>query len=275
MIKLLQRLVAVVLFASAAAAQAAPMSPDPTGYWYNAGESGWGATIAQQKETLFVILFVYDEQKKPEWFVASSVRDTGVGVFTGTLYRMSGPWFGMTFDPAQVGSQAVGTLTVLYKSNFGGERPIQLSYTVNGVAVTKELARLTWDSNAERLPGAYFGAINYASLAAATMPAGCGAPPAFFAPGSEIRINMSAPDSIFIIHGTGIDTVEIIGGTYAQSGQLGTITGFLFGGNIVNPLKIADAQVTNLVVNDDGFLGHLRVAVGNCTYEGSIAATRR
>jgi hypothetical protein len=145
---------------------------------------------------------------------------------------------------------------------------------VNGVAVTKGVTRLTWDRNAERLPAAYFGGINFA-LAAASQPVGCGPPPALFPPGGEIRINMSAPDSIFIIRSEGIDTVQVIGGTYAQSGQFGVITGFLFSGNVVNPLKIADAQVTNLVVSDDGLLGHLRLVAGNCVYEGSIAAIRR
>ena len=251
------------------------MSPDPTGFWYQPLESGWGVDIAQQNDVLFVTLVVYDEQKRPEWFVASSVRDTGVGVFTGALYRMSGPWFGTTFDPAMVGSQAVGTLTVLYKSNFGGERPLQLSYTVSGVTITKDLTRLTWASNATRLPGAYFGGINYASLAADTMPMGCGAPPDLFPPGSEIRINMSAPNSIFIIRNTGIDTINMMGGTYEQSGQFGVITGGLYSGIVINALKVADARVTNLVVNDDGFIGHIQVVAGNCSYEGSIGGVRR
>ena len=273
MVPFLRRLLALFAFACAAV-QAAPMSPDPTGNWYNPNESGWGATIAQQGEVLFVLLFVYDEQGKPAWFVASNVRDTGGGVFSGSLYRTSGPWFGTTFDPATVQNQAVGTLTAQYAVNFGGQASLRLTYTVNGVAVTKGVTRLTWDRNAERLPGAYFGGINYA-LAASTQPAGCGSPPDVFPPGGEIRINMSAPDSIFIIRGTGIDTVQIIGGTYAQSGQFGVITGSLFSGIVVNPLKIADAQVTNLVISDDGFLGHVRVVAGNCSYEGSIAATRR
>ena len=273
MFPFIRRLVAVFAIATSAA-QAAPLSPDPTGHWYNPNESGWGATIAQQNDVLFVMLFVYDEQGKPAWFVASNVRDAGGGVFSGPLYRTSGPWFGMAFDPMAVQSQAVGTLSVQYAVNFGGQASLRLSYTVNGVAVTKGVTRLTWDRNAERLPGAYFGGVNF-NLSATTLPAGCSSPPDIFPPGSEFHINMSAPDSIFIIRGTGIDTVQLIGGTYAQSGQFGVITGGLFSGIVVNPLKIADAQVTNLVINDDGFLGHVRLVAGNCSYEGSIAATRR
>ena len=273
MIQLLRRLIAVFALASAAA-HAAPMSPDPTGYWYNPNESGWGATIAQQNDVLFVILFVYDEQRKPEWFVASNVRDNGGGVFSGTLYRTSGPSLGTTFDPAAVDFRAVGTVTLQYAVNFAGQASIRLGYTVDGIAVTKGATRLTWESNAQRLPGAYFGGITLA-LVPLPQPAGCGPPPDVFPPGGEIRINMAAPDSIFIIRSFGIDTVNLIGGTYAQSGQFGVITGGLYSGIVVNPVKIGDAQVSNVVVNDDGFLGHLRVTVGNCVYEGSIAATRR
>ncbi len=274
MIELLRRLIAVFALASAAATQATPMSPDPTGHWYNPNESGWGATIAQQGDVLFVMLFVYDEQGKPEWFVASNVRDTGGGVFSGTLYRTSGPWFGTAFDPMAVANQAVGTLAVQYAVNFAGQASLRFNYIVNGIAVTKGVTRLTWNRNAERLPGAYVGGISFA-LAAASQPVGCGELPALFPPGSEFHINMSAPDSVFFIRGTGIDTVQVIGGTYAQSGQFGVITGALFSGIFINPLKIADAQVTNLVVSDDGLLGHLRLVAGNCTYEGSIGAIRQ
>jgi len=272
-IRLLKRLFALFFLASACA-HAAPLSPDPTGFWYNPNESGWGVNVAQQGEVLFVTVFVYDEQKRPQWFVASSVKDTGNGVFSGTLYRTSGPTFGGAFDPNLVQDQAVGTLTLQYAVNFGGQASLQLGYTVNGVAVTKGVTRLTWDSNATRLPGAYFGGMNL-SLAPLPQVSGCTAPPAFFTPGSAIRINMSAPDSIFIIQGEGIDVVHIIGGTYQQSGQFGLITGGLFSGIVVNPMKIADAQVTNLVITDDGFSGHLRIVMDNCIYEGPIGGIRR
>jgi hypothetical protein len=158
--------------------------------------------------------------------------------------------------------------------SFAGQASLLVGYTVDGVAVTKGVTRLTWESNAQRLPGAYFGGVNLA-LAPLPQPSGCGPPPDVFPPGAEIRINMSAPDSIFIIRSFGIDTINLIGGTYSQSGQFGVITGGIYSGIVVNPLKIADAQVSNLVVSDDGFLGHLRAVIGNCIYEGSIGAIRR
>lgn len=273
MIQLVRRLMAVFAIASAAA-QAAPMSPDPTGDWYLPSESGWGVTIAQQGDVLFVTLLVYDEQRRPEWLVASNVIDAGGGVFSGALYRTSGPWFGAAFDPAAVNSRIVGTVSLNYAVISSGQASLRVRYSVDGVEVTRNVIRLTWGSNATRLPGAYFGGVNYASLAAATQPEGCGPPPSFFPPGGEIRINMSG-NSIFILRNEGTDLLNLIGGEYVQSGQFGVVDGFMFRGVIVSPLKIADAQVTNLVISDDGFIGHIRVTVGNCGYEGSIGGVRR
>ena len=272
MLPFFRRLIAV--FSLCAAAHAAPLSPDPTGDWYNPNESGWGATIAQQGEVVFALLFVYDEQGRPEWFVASDVRDSGGGVFSGPLYRTTGPWFGAAFDPMAVANQAVGTLTLQYAVNFAGNAALRITYAVNGVTVTKGVTRLTWDRNAERLPGAYYGGITL-STAASSLPAGCGDPPALFPPGGEMHVTMSAPDTISFIRSAGIDTLQVIGGQYTQSGQFGVITGALLSGIVVSPVKIADAQVTNLIVNGDGFLGHVRLTAGNCVYEGSIAGNRR
>ena len=273
MTNVFRRLIAVLLL-SLGTAHATPLSPDPTGFWYNMNESGWGVNIAQQGDVLFVTLLVYDEQKRAQWFVASNVKDTGNGMFSGALYRTSGPSFGGAFDPAQVQSQAVGTLSLFYKASFLGQAEIQINYTVNGVAVEKLVMRLTWGSNFTRMPGAYFGGINV-TLAPLPQRPDCPAAPPFFPPGSQIRINASEPDSVFIILSEGIDTVSIIGGEYSQSGQFGTITGGIFRGPIVGTPKVGDAQVTNLTVSDDGFTGHIRVLTENCVYEGSIGAIRR
>ena len=273
MIRLFRRAAAAFALACASA-HAAHLSPDVTGFWYLPHESGWGAAIAQQDEVLFVALFVYDPQGRPEWLVASDVRDTGNGVFSGTLYRTSGPWFGGAFDPGLVGHDAVGTLRLRYAVNFGGQASLRLEYTVDNVTVGKALVRQTWGSNATRLPGAYVGGTLLAP-AALPQPAGCAAAPTFFSPGGAIRINLAAPDTIAIIGDEALDTRSVIGGTYLQSGQFGVVTGGLFAGPVVSPPALGDAQVTNLVITDDGFSGHLRLTIGSCVYEGAIGGIRR
>src|SRR5213080_2378936 len=90
--------------ALAAPAAAAGMSPDPTGLWWVPEESGWGLSLVQQQDSVFAVVFVYDDARRPVWYVATA-RDsgahldpTGEEIFAGTLYRASGPWFGGGFD---------------------------------------------------------------------------------------------------------------------------------------------------------------------------------
>jgi len=271
MIALLKRMLSLLALVSAGAHAA--MSPDPTGFWYNPAESGWGASLAQQGDTVFATLFVYDEQKRAQWFVASSVTAAGSGVFSGPLYRTSGPVFSGAFNPAAVDVQSVGTLSIQYDGPGG--TGLLVSYTVNGVTVNKALVRQTWAANATRLVGAYFGGINFSAVAF-TQPAGCPAAPTFLPPGGPLRITMSEPGTIAIIGSEGTDTRTFIGGVYFQSGQLGIISGNVFSGSIAAPLRIADAQVTNLVVTDDGFVAHLRMTMtGGCLYDGTLGGVRR
>ena len=42
-----------------------------TGLWWNANESGWGATITQQSNMLFITMFVYDSAGNPVWYTVS------------------------------------------------------------------------------------------------------------------------------------------------------------------------------------------------------------
>ena len=72
--------------------------------WWNPNESGWGASVLQQWDTLFIDLFVYGTDNKPTWFVAAAVLQTtspaGHLVFIGDLYATNGPYFGIAFNPA-------------------------------------------------------------------------------------------------------------------------------------------------------------------------------
>jgi hypothetical protein len=50
----------------------------------------------------------------------------------------SGPYFGGSFNPAQVGSSVVGSATI----NFTSATTATISYTINGITVTKDIAKL-------------------------------------------------------------------------------------------------------------------------------------
>jgi hypothetical protein len=40
--------------------------------WWIPAESGWGASVLQQWDTLFIDLFVYGTDNKPAWFTAAA-----------------------------------------------------------------------------------------------------------------------------------------------------------------------------------------------------------
>src|SRR3989442_1160842 len=82
--------------------------------WWNPNESGWGASILQQSDVIFVDLFVYGSDGLPTWFTASASPQGGGApghvVFAGDLYRTNGPWFAGPFNPNFVTYRKVGTL---------------------------------------------------------------------------------------------------------------------------------------------------------------------
>lgn len=112
--------------------------------WWIPSESGWGASVLQQGDVLFIDLFVYGSDSKPTWFVAPVYYqgNSGAGhdVFAGDLIATGGTYYGAPFNPGAVSGSKVGTLT--FDADTGNTAT--LSYTVNGVAVVKSVIRQTF-----------------------------------------------------------------------------------------------------------------------------------
>ena len=125
--------------------------------WWNPNESGWGASVLQQYDTLFIDLFVYAADGRPTWYTAAAYFDpqSGGTLFSGDLYVTSGPWFGSFFNPASVGARRVGSLQFEAESTDFGV----LSYSVDGVVVTKSIQRQLWTY--EDFSGSYYGGLVY------------------------------------------------------------------------------------------------------------------
>jgi hypothetical protein len=121
--------------------------------WMVTSESGWGVSVQQQSNTLFIDLMVYGTDGKPTWFVATASLQTnppqGHTVFVGDLYATAGPYYGVAFNPALVTSRKVGTLT--FDATSGSNAT--MSYTVDGTPVVKNVTRQTWSQ--EDLAGIY------------------------------------------------------------------------------------------------------------------------
>ena len=100
-------------------------------------ESGWGVNLTHQGNTIFATWFTYDLDRTPMWLLATALK-TAQGVYSGTLYRTTGPPFNsVPFDPAKVAGTAVGTATFTFTDGNTGT----FNYTVNGTTQSKAITR--------------------------------------------------------------------------------------------------------------------------------------
>lgn len=130
----------VVVFASflfVGSANATSVNTDVTDLWWNPNESGWGMQMVNTGTYIYATIYVYGPDGKPIWYAAGLDRAGTSFTFTGNLYAATGPYFGSpTYAPPFMARQ-VGTMTFVLTTVTAG----QLSYSVDGVAVTKNIQR--------------------------------------------------------------------------------------------------------------------------------------
>lgn len=133
---------AVAAFGFSLPASATTYSTDFSDLWWaGASENGWGINFIQQSEIIFATMFVYGNDSTPRWYVASALAPSPSGstTFSGQLFRTTGPYFGGPWN-ANVTPVPVGNMTVAFNS----PSTATLSYSVDGVSVTKNITRQTW-----------------------------------------------------------------------------------------------------------------------------------
>lgn len=100
-------------------------------------EPGWGVNLTHEGDTIFATWFTYDLDRTPLWLSVAAPK-TAAGVYSGTLYRTTGPPFdSVPFDPTKVGATAVGAATFTFTDGNTGT----FNYRVNGVTQTKAITR--------------------------------------------------------------------------------------------------------------------------------------
>lgn len=115
-------------------------TPNFQGTWWNPAESGWGLHLTQQGDTVVAIWFTYDATGKPTWLVMAA-SNTAPNTYGGAIYRTTGPAYSAsTFDPSKVTEAKIGSGTLTFADRNNGT----FSYSVDAVAQTKNIARLTF-----------------------------------------------------------------------------------------------------------------------------------
>ena len=111
--------------------------------WWVPAESGWGLNLAHQSDTIFAAWFTYAADGSAQWLFGSNLPRQSDGSYTGVLARATGtPFSAISGTQALQTAVAVGTMTLRFSD---GERGV-MSYTVDGVAGTKNISRLVFGS---------------------------------------------------------------------------------------------------------------------------------
>lgn len=183
--------------------------------WWNPSESGWGVNVLQQSDTLFATWFVYDAVGGTLWLTMAGTASGNGNIFSGAVYKSTGPVFSGPFNPSLVTTTPVGSATFNFTDTTNGI----LNYTVNGVAVTKSITRFAFRS----LPisGTYYGA-SVGTVSGCSNPVNNRTSAAFATvvvtgDGSTININTYAEE---YIAGTLVANVCTSTGTYSQAGSV-------------------------------------------------------
>jgi hypothetical protein len=109
--------------------------------WWTSTESGWGINIAHQGDVIFALVYTYDTNGTPMWLFMSNGNKQSDGSYQGSLYRSTGQWFvAQGWTPNQ--TTEVGTMRIVFTSPSAAT----LTYSVNGVGLTKTIQRFVYAS---------------------------------------------------------------------------------------------------------------------------------
>jgi hypothetical protein len=126
-----------LLAAGLGSPQAAPLNYQDL-WWAGSQENGWGVSIAQQGETLFAVMYIYDSAGKPRWVVMPGGSWNAANTaYSGALYIPSGSPLS-NYDVTRFAAGAsVGNATL----EFAGGNAATLKYTIDGVSGAKSITR--------------------------------------------------------------------------------------------------------------------------------------
>ena len=119
--------------------QATAVANNWQGLWWNPSESGWGMSVTQHGDLIFVAIYTYDATGAPVWYVITHCPVTASGC-TGDIYRVNGgtaptvAWAGAGRVPTRVGT---GTLT--FANATAGTFDFTIDDAIGSKAITQQV----------------------------------------------------------------------------------------------------------------------------------------
>lgn len=231
---------------------------DFTDAWWNANESGWGLSIIHQENVMALVFYVYNQQGGATWFLSPATFNSAAGNYQGPVFSSTGPYFGAGgFNPGGVSQSSVGIATFTPSSIYAGT----LTYTVNGVSVTKSVTRTSFN------PIAYSG--EFVAGLAGVLSGSCGATGAFEGT-AFVSINQTASTIQLTLQGSAGSCV--MSGPFQQNGRYGRMASGTFSCTGGQP---GTATMDEIDVNRTGVTLRYTTLIAGCTETGRIGAVRR
>jgi chitinase len=110
-------------------------------WWAGQQENGWGLTITQHQDALFLAWYIYDSSGNPLWVVLPSGQwNAAHTTYSGALYIPSGSWYGNYQVGNFTANASVGSASIAFTSTSTGT----LTYSVNGVSGSKSVSRMAF-----------------------------------------------------------------------------------------------------------------------------------
>jgi hypothetical protein len=244
-------------------ARATTYATDATDLWWNANESGWGVNVVQQQEVLFLTFFIYGEDRKPAWVYGSEVTYAGPSsggglLYSGNLYRTTGPWFGGPFTA--ITNEIAGSV----RFTLEDVGTATLSYTLDGVTVSKAITRQTWRNN--NLGGGYVGAEIGTYFNCANQ-----ANNGYYETPMTLTITHAGGVATLVYGFTGSTNTCTFTGPYRQEGRMGSIAG--------NFTCMGGASGTFTALEVEASISAIAMRMGTkssvCEFSGRVGGVRR
>ena len=112
-----------------------------TGLWWNPNESGWGVTLTQQYDVIFVAMYTYDAVGNPIWYVVTNCPVVASGC-TGDMFKVNGGSAPTSVWRPNLALTKVGTATLAFSDANTGT----MNFSINGIpgskAITRQVFRL-------------------------------------------------------------------------------------------------------------------------------------
>jgi hypothetical protein len=263
---MLRRCLAILAAAIALPAAATTASTDYTDLWYLPAESGWGVNVVQQYDVVFATFFIYGPDNTPRWYVAPDTRSVaspaGENTFSGPLYATVGTWFGAPWGGPTQNTQ-VGSVAFAFTSPTSGA----VSYTINGVSVTKSLQRQTWKGNV--LTGNYIGGLTANGTSCRN---GVNNGPILI--NGELTIghsNFTSPTfRIQFFNANGAAGTCTFNGVYGQEGKMGKVDNGSYSCSVQGSSTVLQGTyiLRQVEANTNGVTSRFLGQDQNCSYDG-------